>query len=443
MGAAIAYMRQDKRGAPIMYGSLAADEHDKLQALKRIKLLAGLSLAACLGVMIAARLAGLRWPAQHAWLAYVAAFAEAAAIGGLADWYAVVALFRRPLGLPIPHTAIIPANQGRIADNLGRFIETHFLSADPVRRKLGEIDFAGHVASWLGQPDRASHLSGFVSRLVPQTLAAVEDTGLKGFVAGRLAEQAAKVKAAPLAADLLSAFTDDGRHQKLLDEMLGLLEAFLSDGPALDTIRDKIREELPSVFNLFRADAYLLRRIIKSAGTMLQEVRNDPKHALRGEFDAFIARFIRKLRRSKRFQARADKLKQDFLARPELRAMSQDIWKSLRAFAERDIASDNSQIRRHLAALFGEIGRKLADEPKLRADMNAGFSEALGAIIESQKGGVSGFVAEQVKSWDLGQLTTLIELNVGRDLQFIRFNGMVIGGLAGLALHALGQVLSI
>ena len=424
-------------------GRLAADELDKLSALKRIKLLAGLSLALCLGVMIAARLAGLNWPAQHAWLAYVAAFAEAAAIGGLADWYAVVALFRRPLGLPIPHTAIIPANQERIADNLGRFIEAHFLAADPVRRKLGEIDFAGHVANWLGQPERAAHLSAFISRLVPQALAAVEDTGLKGFVAARLTEQAAKVKAAPLAADLLSAFTDDGRHQKLLDEMLGLLEAFLSDGPALDTIRDKIREELPTVFNLFRADAFLLRRIIKSAGTMLQEVRNDPEHALRGEFDAFIARFIRKLRRSKRFQARAEKLKQDFLARPELRALSHDIWKSLRTFAEQDVAGDNSQIRQHLAAFFGEIGRKLADEPKLRADMNAGFSEALGAIIESQKGGVSGFVADQVKSWDLGQLTSLIELNVGRDLQFIRFNGMVIGGLAGLALHALGQVLSI
>src|SRR5215468_11090770 len=197
--------------------------------LRRVKLLATLVLAVTFAVFI-----GAKWLLPvHPAFGFIAAFAEAATIGGLADWYAVVALFRRPLGLPIPHTAIIPANQGRIADNLGRFIEMNFLAPAPVRAKLEEVDFAALVAQWLADPGRAAGLSDFVGRLVPRALDAMEGSGLRSFLGQRALEQLGKVRIAPLAAELLIAVTEDRRHQKLFDELIALLERLLNDEAAL------------------------------------------------------------------------------------------------------------------------------------------------------------------------------------------------------------------
>jgi uncharacterized membrane-anchored protein YjiN (DUF445 family) len=351
-----------------------------------------------------------------------------------------VALFRRPLGLPIPHTAIIPENQNRIADNLGRFIEVNFLAPGPVREKLNEVDFAALVADWLSDPERAAGLSRFVARLVPQTLSAVERSGLRDFITQRIVEQVEKVPVAPLAAELLTAFTDDRRHQKLFDEFTKVVGRFLADDEALVAMREKIREELPTVFNLFRADAYLLKKIVASAGSLLEEVRADPHHPMRQEFDRFVLNFLEKLRISKDYAKRAEKLKRDFLARPELRELAQDMWESLRSIIEHDASAPKSMIREHLAGMFVEVGRHLASDRKIRADMNQGFVVALASFVESQKSGVSGFIADQVKRWDLAQLTRLIEMNIGRDLQYIRFNGMLIGGMAGLMLYV-GELL--
>lgn len=408
-----------------------ADAYTKLSELRRTKFVATTALVLCVLIFAVAK----SFEGRHPWLGFVAAFAEAATIGGLADWYAVVALFKRPLGLPIPHTAIIPENQSRIADNLGRFIEVNFLAPEPVREKLAEVDFSALVADWLSDHERAAGLSHFVGRLVPQTLAAVEQSGLRGFVTSRMLEQIEKVPLAPLAAELLSALTDDRRHQRLFDEFTKVIGRFLSDEQALATMREKIREELPSLFNLFRADAYLLKKIVASAGSLLDEVRADPDHPMRAEFDHFARAFIEKLRTSKQYAKRAEKLKRDFLARPELKALAGDMWESLRLFIEQDAKAPNSMIRSHLANMFVEVGRHLASDPQIRADMNQGFIVALSSFVESQKSGVSKFIADQVKRWDLAQLTRLIEMNIGRDLQYIRFNGMVIGGLAGVVLY--------
>jgi uncharacterized membrane-anchored protein YjiN (DUF445 family) len=415
---------------------LNAEDAAKLAALNRVKFIAVTALVLCVVVFALSKLYQPYYPA----LGFLAAFAEAAAIGGIADWYAVVALFKRPLGLPIPHTAIIPANQARIADNLGRFIEVNFLAAGPVREKLKEVDFAALVADWLSEPRRAQGLSLFVARLVPQMVRAIEDSGLRDFVSRRLVEQVEKVPVAPLAAEMLTAFTADRRHQKLFDEFIKVFGRFLADDEALAVMRDKIRKELPTLANLFRADAYLLKKIVASAVSLLEEVEADPDHPMRHEFDRFVAGFIESLRTSPEYAERAEQLKRDLLARPELRGLADEMWKGMRAFIEHDARASNSMIRKHLAQLFVDIGRQLASEPQVRADMNQGFVVALASFVESQKSGVSVFIAEQVKRWDLGQLTRLIEINIGRDLQYIRFNGMIIGGIAGLLLYS-GELL--
>jgi len=409
----------------------SARDAERLRELRRTRAAATGLLVVCLLVLAGARYA----ERYHPGFAFLAAFAEAAAIGGLADWYAVVALFRRPLGLPIPHTAIVPRNQARIADSLGEFIERHFLADQPVAAKLREVDFASMIADWLADRRQSDDLARFVLRLLPQALNAMDGSGLRGFVAKRVVERLETVEIAPLAAGLLDAVTYDRRHQRILDELLVALGQLLGNAEALDAIRDKIRGELPTLFRLFQADGYVLRKLVTSVSSFLEEVRADEAHAVRGEFDRFVAAFIDKLRTSPDYAERLDGLRKDLLARPEIRDLAEGIWESVRGFIERETQSPSSMVRGALTDLLVEVGGKLREDASIRADINEGMVTVLRTFVANQKSGISRFVADQVKSWQVDRLIHMIELNVGRDLQYIRFNGALIGGLAGLCLH--------
>src|SRR5712671_372715 len=215
--------------------------------LRRAKALATLVLAGTLAVFITAKSLLHVHPA----FGFVAAFAEAATIGGLADWYAVVALFRRPLGLPIPHTAIIQSNQHRIADKLGEFIELHFLEAAPVEAKLRQIDFASFIADWLRDRKRSTDLARFTLRLLPEALSATETSGLMTFITRRITTQLQEIDLAPLAAGTLRAFVAEGRHQGLLDDILRAVHESLTKAETMSMIREKIRGELHTLLKLY------------------------------------------------------------------------------------------------------------------------------------------------------------------------------------------------
>ncbi|CAN5668951.1 DUF445 domain-containing protein [soil metagenome] len=381
-------------------------------------------------------------PLHWAW-GYLAAFAAAATVGGLVDWYAVVALFRRPLGLPIPHTAIIPNNHLRIADNLGESIETNFLAPAPVEARLREVDFAALVADWLSDRERAAALADFVMKLVPQALGAIDQSGLKGFIGKRIMTELERIELAPLAAGLLSVVTEKGRHQRVLNEILGALQKVLTNEETLEAMRERIHKELPALFKLYRTDAYLLRKIVASTSGFIEDARADAAHPLRVEFDSFVTGFIDRLRDSKALAERAENLKRDLLARPEIAAIAEGAWESLRTFVEKDSQASDGQIRRHLEAMLVDIGGQLSRDPAIRLEINRGMVRVLGDFVQVQKSGVGRFIADQVKSWDIDMLVDRVELTVGADLQYIRFNGAMIGGLAGLALHALEQGLKL
>ena len=414
-------------------------DQERARSLGRVKLAATLLLVGTAALFGVAR---HYEPFHWAW-GYVAAFAAAATVGGLADWYAVVALFRRPLGLPIPHTAIIARNHLRIADTLGEFIETNFLAPEPVEARLREVDFAALVADWLSDRERSAALARFILRLLPQTLAAIDQSGLRGFLGKRILAELERVELAPLAAGLLSAVTEKGRHQRLLDELLGALEKVLTNEETLEALRQKIRKELPALFNLYRADTYLLRKIVASTAAFIRDARNDPQHPLRREFDGFVTGFIDRLRTSAAFAQRVESLKHDLLVRPEVAAVAEGAWESLRSFLEQDAQAPDSQIRRQLENMLVDVSGQLARDPAIRSEINRGMVRVLAEFVESQKSGVGRFIADQVKSWDIDVLIGRIELTVGRDLQYIRFNGAMIGGLAGLVLHGLEQGLKL
>jgi len=377
----------------------------------------------------------------HPVFGFVAAFAEAATIGGLADWYAVVALFRRPLGLPIPHTAIIQSNQHRIADTLGEFIEKNFLEAGPVEAKLRQIDFGAFVADWLRDRKRSEDLARFVLRLLPEAFSATETSGLMKFITRRVTTQLLSIDLAPLAAGALRGFVQEGKHEGLLDDILRVMHQTLTQAETMAVIRDKVRAEMPTLLKLYRADKFVVNRIVASATKFFEEVRNDPKHPFRGEFDRMLLSFVERLGSDKAFADRINGLKRDLIARPELGNLARNIWDNVKNFIERSASGETQVLQQHLARMFMETGEALAGDAELRAEINQGLIAVLRTVVAEQKSGVSTFIADQVKAWDMQQLIALIEINVGKDLQYIRFNGSLIGGLAGLALYTLEYLL--
>ncbi|RXG95619.1 MULTISPECIES: DUF445 domain-containing protein [Bradyrhizobium] len=405
---------------------------ERAAELRRVKALATLVLASTLALFTVAKLL----LNVHPVFGFIAAFAEAATIGGLADWYAVVALFKRPLGLPIPHTAIIQSNQARIADKLGEFIQVHFLETGPVEAKLKEIDFGSFVADWLRDRKRSDDLARFALRLLPEAFSATESSGLMTFIIRRMSSQLQAIDLAPLAAGTLRGFVAEGRHQILFDDLLRVMHDTLNQKETMAMIREKVRAELPTLLRLYRADKFLVNKIMASATAFFNEVRSDPKHPFRGEFDRMVLNFVDQLGTDRAYIDRIDGLKRDLLARPELADLARTVWANTRSFIERSASGETQVLQHHLAGMFVAAGEALAGDAELRGEINKGLVTVLRSVVADQKGGVSTFISDQVKAWNMTQLISLIEINIGRDLQYIRFNGSLIGGLAGLALYS-------
>ncbi|MDD1526268.1 DUF445 domain-containing protein [Bradyrhizobium sp. WBOS7] len=405
---------------------------ERAAELRRVKALATLVLASTLALFIVAK-----WLLPvHPLFGFIAAFAEAATIGGLADWYAVVALFKRPLGLPIPHTAIIQSNQARIADKLGEFIQVHFLEAGPVEAKLKEIDFGSFIADWLRDRKRSDDLARFALRLLPEAFSATETSGLMTFIIRRMSSQLQAIDLAPLAAGTLRGFVAEGRHQILFDDLLRVMHETLNQKETMAMIREKVRAELPTLLRLYRADKFLVNKIVASATAFFNEVRSDVTHPFRGEFDRMVLSFVDRLGTDQAYIDRIAGLKRDLLARPELADLARTVWANTRSFIERSASGETQVLQHHLAGMFVAAGEALAGDAELRGEINKGLVTVLRSFIADQKSGVSIFISDQVKAWDMAQLISLIEINIGRDLQYIRFNGSLIGGLAGLALYS-------
>ncbi|MDA9502655.1 DUF445 domain-containing protein [Bradyrhizobium sp. CCBAU 11357] len=415
----------------------APGDAERAAELRRVKALATLVLASTLALFVLAK-----WLLPvHPVFGFIAAFAEAATIGGLADWYAVVALFKRPLGLPIPHTAIIQSNQARIADKLGEFIQVHFLEAGPVEAKLKEIDFGSFVADWLRDRKRSDDLARFALRLLPEAVSATESSGLMTFIVRRMSSQLQAIDLAPLAAGTLRGFVAEGRHQILFDDLLRVMHETLNQTETMAMIREKVRAELPTLLKLYRADKFLVNKIVASATAFFNEVRSDPKHPFRGEFDRMVLSFVDRLGTDQAYIDRIDGLKRDLLARPELADLARTVWANTRSFIERSASGETQVLQHHLAGMFVSAGEALASDAELRGEINKGLVTVLRSFVADQKSGVSTFISDQVKAWNMAQLISLIEINIGRDLQYIRFNGSLIGGLAGLVLYTVESLL--
>ncbi len=375
----------------------------------------------------------------HPAIGYLRAFCEAAMVGGLADWFAVTALFRHPLGVPLPHTAIVPRNKDRIGDALGKFVENNFLSAEVVAAKLADIDLAAVLSRWLADPVRSGGVAARIARLVPRIVDAIGDEPVRGFLHHNVVEGLKRIDLAPVAAELLESLTAQNRHQRLVDEALLQARRFLDE--AEPEIRARVRERTAWLWQRLGVDEAISDRLINAAEDVLAESAQDPEHAWRQRFSQLVLEYVDALRHDPVYQLRVERMKDSLLEHPLLGDTIADVWRQVRGRIREDTARDDSRIRANLEAVLLNLGRSLAADEAMREALNRWLRELLLELVERRRHEVATLIADTVRRWDPATVTDRIERAIGRDLQYIRINGTVIGGLVGIAIHAVSQFL--
>ena len=417
---------------------------EKRAALNRMKL-----IATGLLVVSAALFALAKYHHEAGAWGWLAAFAEASMVGALADWFAVVALFRHPLGLPIPHTAILPANKARVADNLAEFVRDKFLGSDALVDKIASFDPAQRLSSWLAEPANAALVGEKAIVATGQMLELIDDDHVKGVLYTTLRRRAEGFDVAGGVGTLLSTLTADGRHQRLLDEGLGELSTWLERPEIQQMLADKIvqiaGEEYPTLIGALgfvglKAEDLGLKfagGLVRGAGKWLTDIASNPDHERRQAFDRTVDTFIERLKSDPSFKARVDAHKQQWLERPELRAYVNSLWDDFTNWLRDDIAQPDSALRAKIVAAASAFARTLGDDPQLRQSINAYMHSAIRGLAPELSQSVARHISNTVRQWDDRTLVRDVELSVGRDLQFIRVNGTLVGGLVGLLIHAL------
>jgi len=408
------------------------DEATKRKNLARMKRRASGLLLLATAVWIVSTLLVARYP----WLAYVRATAEASMIGGVADWFAVTALFRHPLGIPIPHTAIVAARKDQIGRSLGNFVSRHFLSRDVLAARLASLHVSEHLAKWLAVPENSRTLAHHTATALASGARMLADEDVQQMIDRVLVERIRSTEVAPLLGQMLTLITAGDRHQELLDEAIVLLARAVDENQEL--IRERIEAESPW-WVPGMVDDRIHRKIVTGLDNTLADVRDDPNHPLRRRFDDALANFVRKLKESPEVRAKAERMKLEILDAEAVRNFSTSMWEDAKAalfrYAEAPDAFKPSAIERGLVSL----GEALSRDAALLARVDMLIADIAGHLVDRYQGEVAELIAQTVTSWDPEVTSDRVELAIGKDLQFIRINGTIVGGLAGLAIYTLAR----
>ena len=369
---------------------------------------------------------------------YLHAFAEAAMVGGLADWFAVTALFRRPLGLPIPHTAIIPENKDRIADTMAGFLRDNFLTPAVVGRRMGSMNLAQAVGGYLADPraTQDSRIRAGAGELAVEVLESLDPERLGTQVRTGLKTQLAKLEVAPLLGGMLEAMIADGRHRPLIDKIIRWAGLVLEDNETL--VRDMVHKRANAVLRFTGLDERLANSVLDGLYKLLAEVLVDPDHPLRSKIEEGLQDLAHGLREDPEMRERIERMKQELLENPAIGDWWQGVWERLRANLIESIRSSNGSTGHdYIGETLGELGAALRDDERLQRQVNR-FARRTAVGVATRYGDqIVRLVSETVKRWDAQTITDRVESAVGRDLQFTRINGTLVGGLVGMTIHTL------
>ena len=375
---------------------------------------------------------------QHAYpaLGYVKAFAEAAMVGGLADWFAVTALFRHPLGIPVPHTAIIPLNKDRIGEALANFLKENFLIPRVVARRMRKLDVAGAAGRFLQTPaGHGTRIRGGASRLIADVFESLDDERLGGIIKSAIATRLRNAEVSPLLGHALASAINDDRHVPMLEAAIRWLARALDANEPL--IREMVHKKANWVLKLAGLDAKLADAIIDGLRKLTAEMSTDPAHPVRQKIEEALAQLANDLQMRPETQARVEAIKEQLLDNQSVSLWLDTLWQKGREAVIRAARNPDAVLAGKLGEVLRSMGGTLEKDARIRAAINQFARRAVVGMSASYGGSIVKLVSETVRGWDARTVTARLEAAVGRDLQYIRINGTIVGGLVGLILHAL------
>ncbi len=374
-----------------------------------------------------------------AWVGYVRATAEASMIGALADWFAVTALFRHPLRIPIPHTAIIPNKKDQIGASLGTFIQQNFLTESVLQDKISSLDVPTRICDWLGQPGNARKVGNSVGAAMAGITTVLRDEDIQPAVSQMVDRRLRDTPAAPALARVLTLAVEGGHHQALLTAGLRGLNRFLDENRVV--LRNALGDESPEWVPDW-VDDRVFQRGFKALQKFLDGVAEDDQHDLRDALDVRLRAYISALKNDPATAAKVEALKDELLDHPAVREWSGSLWQNIKAGLVEAGTDPDSELRHRLENSIVHIGASLRDDPELRAKLDGWIQTAAGYVVRNYADDLADLISGTVARWDTDETSRRIELQVGRDLQFIRINGTGVGALAGLVIYTVSQLLT-
>ena len=422
--------------------------NDAADKLRKVRTIATLLLVAAAVVFVVASLNVARYP----WLAYVKAFAEAAMVGALADWFAVVALFRHPLGLPIPHTAILPRNQTRIANSLGQFIENNFLEQKAIAKKVYYLEPSRKFLDWLANIEHQALVAPFVVKQIPTLMQAIKPEQMSLFLGQLLKQQYDGKSLGHTLSQMLRMVQSYGYHQIFFIGLLEQIRAWLRHEETRQLLEDninswaaKVKKDNPSSWDKLVAafkgsavdmvDGWVARKVLDWADNYCEEVINDDSHAMRAGVERKMNQLIWALEFSPIMHKRLNQAKDGLINSDAVQQFIQHSWLSLQNWSASDAVKNDSMLMQQVLKMMNQMLIQGAAQPEVLRRFDAQISLWVREAVGQYKSKVADYVAEKVKSWDSQELVQKLELSVGKDLQYIRINGTLVGGLVGLVIY--------
>ena len=416
--------------------------------LRKVRTIATLLLVTAAVVFVLASLNVARYP----WLAYVKAFAEAAMVGALADWFAVVALFRHPLGLPIPHTAILPRNQARIAKSLGQFIENNFLEQKAIAKKVYYLEPSRKFLDWLANIEHQALVAPFVVKQIPTLMQAIKPEQMSLFLGQLLKQQYDGKSLGHTLSQMLRMVQSYGYHQIFFIGLLEQIRAWLRHEETRQLLEDninswaaKVKKDNPSSWDKLVAafkgsavdmvDGWVARKVLDWADNYCEEVINDDNHAMRAGVERKMNQLVWALEFSPIMHKRLNQAKDGLINSDAVQQFIQHSWLSLQNWSASDAAKSDSMLMQQVLKMMNQMLIQGAAQPEVLRRFDAQISLWVREAVGQYKSKVADYVAEKVKSWDSQELVQKLELSVGKDLQYIRINGTLVGGLVGLVIY--------
>ncbi|TWS24386.1 DUF445 family protein [Tsukamurella sputi] len=371
------------------------------------------------------------------WVGYVKAAAEAGMVGGLADWFAVTALFRHPLGLPIPHTAIIKRKKDQLGDALGGFVESNFLTPDVIAEKVGSLELSGRVANWMADPDNSQKLGAEAAKLVKVMSEVLRDEDVEAVLNSTIIKRLAEPEWGPPIGRLVETLLQEQRQLPLINLLAERAHHWaLGSQGVIDKIVDTDGPQWSPKF----VNSLLGERIYRELVEFTWKVRSDPDHEVRQAMSTFLWDFASDLQHDPRTIAKVEDVKAELMGREEVRTAAQAAWRAAKRMIEASVEDPDSTLREKFSESAARFGVRLRDDQALRGKVDFWVDRSVRHLVENYAGQITSIITDTVARWDADEASDKIELAVGRDLQFIRINGTVVGSIAGLVIYSITQI---